>query len=112
MKLYTYIFLILSYFYAAQASQAEHTALTMPNSIWKLTTRTIIFGTTTEVYCLADGPKPLPVEIQTLALLAPLCCCSRKIKEYIAEYENWHKNDYDSHTKTLKQYYPYKKIDA
>ena len=87
MKLYTFIFILLSSC-AIQSAEHIHTAIPMPasTSIWTLTEKTTRHdGSSVEKYHLSAGPDQLPAEIQALAWLATTrcCCCKRSIEKII-----------------------------
>lgn len=117
MKLYTFIFILLSSCAIQSAEQPKpHIAISMPahTSIWSLTEKTTRHdGSSVEKYHLSAGPDQLPIEIQALAWLATTqyCCCKKSIEKYVTNYKNEPITKYEPDTKILREFYPFKKLD-
>ena len=115
MKLHIFAFtLVISCNIFASDNPKAHIAISMPHSLWSLIHSTKENDITIKSYYLSNGPKHLPLEIQTFEWIAsiPFCCCPQAIKKYVAHFKNNHEDTYDPHTKTLRKYYYYKKIDT
>ena len=113
MNLNDYIFasMLCTFFTIQEAGTPKETIITIVDSEWDLAQRSIKSdGTVLEIYQPKNGFEKLPPEFYILSWLAstPCCCCSRRAKEYLAEYENQHIDKRDNKRKIFKEYYFYK----